>query len=101
MTWILDLDGVVWRGAEAIPGAAQAVARLRGRGERVVLVTNNSAMTVAEYQSKLDFFAVPTERDADLHGCAENRAGRSGRPAGCHALARRSAARHYWQRRPW
>ena len=63
MTWVLDLDGVLWRGDEPIPGAAQAVARLRARGQRVVFVTNNSATTVADFQSKLDFFAVPTERD--------------------------------------
>ena len=74
MTWVLDLDGVLWRGDEPIAGAAQAVARLRRRGERVVLVTNNSAMTLGEYQSKLDFFGVPTERD-DLVTSAQVAAG--------------------------
>jgi HAD superfamily hydrolase (TIGR01450 family) len=53
MTWVLDLDGVVWRGDEPIAGAAEAVARLRHRGERVALVTNNSSMTVSQCQEKL------------------------------------------------
>ena len=47
-TWALDLDGVLWRGAMPIPGAAEGVARLRARGERVVFLTNNAAPTVSE-----------------------------------------------------
>ena len=43
MAWVLDLDGVVWLADEPIPGAAEAVARLRAAGEAVVFVTNNSS----------------------------------------------------------
>jgi 4-nitrophenyl phosphatase len=53
MAWALDLDGVVWRGDAAIAGSADAVARLRSRGERVVFLTNNSALTVGQYTAKL------------------------------------------------
>ena len=53
MTWILDLDGVVWLADRPIAGSVEAVAQLRSR-ERVVLVTNNSSLTIAEYQAKLD-----------------------------------------------
>jgi 4-nitrophenyl phosphatase len=74
VTWVLDLDGVVWLGDEAIPGAAQAIGRLRARGDRVVMVTNNSALTITDYQAKLDFFGVPTERD-DLVTSAQVAAG--------------------------
>jgi ribonucleotide monophosphatase NagD (HAD superfamily) len=42
MAWVLDLDGVVWLGNTAIPGAAEAVADLRASGEQVAFVTNNS-----------------------------------------------------------
>lgn len=42
MAWVLDLDGVVWLGSTPIPGATDAVARLRAAGERVAFVTNNS-----------------------------------------------------------
>jgi HAD superfamily hydrolase (TIGR01450 family) len=65
MTWILDLDGVVWLADQRIPGSAEAVAALRQRGERVVLVTNNSSLTVAEYVAKLEHMGVPTDA-ADL-----------------------------------
>lgn len=53
MAWVLDLDGVVWLGATPIPGAAEAVARLRHAGEHVVFVTNNSFATVAQQEAKL------------------------------------------------
>jgi glycerol 3-phosphatase-2 len=51
--WVLDLDGVVWLGGEAIAGSAQAVARLRAAGHDVVFLTNNSGPTRAEYAAKL------------------------------------------------
>ncbi len=45
--WLLDLDGVLWLDGVAIPGAANAVARLRSLGARVAFVTNNSGPTVS------------------------------------------------------
>ena len=60
MTWILDLDGVVWLADQAIPGSAEAVGRLRARGERVGVVTNNSAMTVGGYVEKLERMGLAT-----------------------------------------
>jgi 4-nitrophenyl phosphatase len=53
MLWVFDLDGVVWLAGHAIPGSADAVARLRQVGDRVVFVTNNSTPTVAEYVARL------------------------------------------------
>ena len=52
--WVLDLDGVVWRGDVPIAGASSAVSSLRRAGHRVWCCTNNSAATVADYESKLD-----------------------------------------------
>lgn len=51
--WVLDLDGVVWVGGTALPGAAEAVERLRRSGASVVFVTNMSALTVADQEAKL------------------------------------------------
>jgi HAD superfamily hydrolase (TIGR01450 family) len=48
-----DLDGVIWRGEEAIPGAAGGVARLRAAGLRVVFLTNNSGARVADNVGRL------------------------------------------------
>src|SRR4051794_40826483 len=53
MAWILDLDGVVWLAETPIPGSPAAIDRLRGRGERVLFVTNNSFPTVAQYVAKM------------------------------------------------
>ena len=53
MAWVLDLDGVVWLDGIAIPGAANAIARLRAQGEKVIFLTNNSAPTVSEHLAKL------------------------------------------------
>jgi glycerol 3-phosphatase-2 len=74
MTWILDLDGVVWLGDQSIPGSAEAVARLRAAGQRVVLVTNNSSMTVGAYLAKLQHAGVPSD-PADLVTSAQVAAG--------------------------
>jgi glycerol 3-phosphatase-2 len=60
-TWALDLDGVLWRGAVNIPGAAEAVVRLRARGERVVFLTNNAAPTIAEHLAKLEGMGVAAD----------------------------------------
>jgi 4-nitrophenyl phosphatase len=74
MSWVLDLDGVLWLGDEPIPGAADAVARLRQAGRRVIFLTNNSSLTVAEYLKKLSGVGVPVEA-ADLVTSAQAAAG--------------------------
>ncbi|HEX7168806.1 MAG TPA: HAD-IIA family hydrolase [Acidimicrobiales bacterium] len=63
MTWVLDLDGVVWLADDPIPGSADAIARVRSEGAGVVFVTNNSSATVAEYLSKLERCGVPATDD--------------------------------------
>ena len=57
--WVLDLDGVVWLGEQPIPGAAEAVARLRAAGERVLFATNNSSVTIADQEAKLAGMGIP------------------------------------------
>ena len=42
---LFDLDGVLYRGAEPIPGAGATVERLRTLGKGIAFVTNNSART--------------------------------------------------------
>jgi 4-nitrophenyl phosphatase len=63
MAWIVDLDGVLWLGDVAIPGAAEAVAALRSNGERVLLVSNNSSARIADYLAKLQRLGMPTSSD--------------------------------------
>ena len=58
-----DLDGVVWRGDEPIPGAGAAISVLRDAGFRVVFVSNNSSEPVAEVAGKLAAAGVPPSSD--------------------------------------
>lgn len=53
MAWALDLDGVIWLAGEAIPGAVEAVARLREAREPLAFVTNNSFRRRAEVADAL------------------------------------------------
>lgn len=57
--WALDLDGVIWRGTETVPGAPEAVARLRDEGARVAFVTNSSARTPKQVAEKLASHGIP------------------------------------------
>jgi 4-nitrophenyl phosphatase len=50
---ILDMDGVLWRGDEPLPGMADLFAFFQARGIRFVLATNNSSRTPADYVAKL------------------------------------------------
>lgn len=62
-SFLLDIDGVLWRGGEEIPGALAAVRQLLSR-KRVWFVTNNSSLSRAAYAAKLsDKLAVPVSED--------------------------------------
>ena len=63
MAFALDLDGVIWLGEDPIPGAAEAVARLRAAGEAVVFCTNNSSQPVGAVEAKLAAHGIPAEGD--------------------------------------
>jgi len=58
MAWVFDLDGVIRLGPRPIPGAANAVARIREAGEEVAFVTNNSSHTIAEVRDELTSFGI-------------------------------------------
>ena len=51
--WVVDLDGVIWLADQPIPHGADAVARARAMGARLLFVTNNSSLTVGQYVTKL------------------------------------------------
>ncbi|HET7090618.1 MAG TPA: HAD-IIA family hydrolase [Anaerolineae bacterium] len=50
---IIDMDGVLWRGSEALPGITDFFAFLRRRAIRFVLATNNASRTEAQYAERL------------------------------------------------
>jgi 4-nitrophenyl phosphatase len=63
MAWVLDLDGVVWLGDRPIAGAAGGVAELRAAGHRVLFVTNNSSVRLADQEAKLAEHGIPAAGD--------------------------------------
>ena len=50
---LLDLDGTLWVGHEAIEGAAEAVSTLRRHEKRLAFLTNDAARSPDEYVRKL------------------------------------------------
>ena len=61
---LLDLDGTVYRGGSALPGASGAVTRLRREGTAMVFVTNNASRSpkqVAEHLTELGVDAATPE----------------------------------------
>ncbi len=51
--FLIDLDGVVWVGDEALPGAVDALNGLLQAGKGVVFVTNNPARPPGRYAERL------------------------------------------------
>ena len=51
--FLFDLDGVLYRGDDPVPGAAAAVAELRKAGKNLAFVTNNSSRTPEAVAAKL------------------------------------------------
>jgi len=56
-----DLDGVVWRGEQPIPGAAAGIERMRAAGLRVAFLTNNSGGRIADNLARLAAAGVTAE----------------------------------------
>jgi HAD superfamily hydrolase (TIGR01450 family) len=56
---IVDLDGVVWLGSRPVEGAADAIARLRASGTRVVFLTNDPQGSRDEQAARLSAAGIP------------------------------------------
>jgi glycerol 3-phosphatase-2 len=77
MVVVLDLDGVLWLGDVPLPGAAEAVGRMRAAGVPVLFLTNNSSLPVPAYVAKLAAMGVSATPDDILTSAL----------AGAHLLA--------------
>jgi glycerol 3-phosphatase-2 len=60
---LLDLDGVVYVGPDAVPGVPDALAAARKAGMRMGFVTNNAARTPEEVAAHLTELGVPAAED--------------------------------------
>jgi glycerol 3-phosphatase-2 len=60
---LLDLDGVVYVGPDAVPGVPEALAGARAAGMRLGFVTNNAARTPDDVAEHLAALGVPASTD--------------------------------------
>lgn len=59
--YILDLDGTLYRGNQALPGAVAVVEELVKKGALVRYLTNNSSLTRESYLKKLSGMGFPVQ----------------------------------------
>jgi len=60
---LVDLDGVLYRGAEPVPGIAAVLATRASRGDDVVYVTNNSMWYREDYVERIARMGAPVSAD--------------------------------------
>lgn len=58
---ILDMDGVLWRGNEAIGDLRSIFASIAKIGRKVIFATNNGTRTIGQYVEHLHSFGIPAE----------------------------------------
>jgi 4-nitrophenyl phosphatase len=58
---ILDMDGVLWRGAQPLGDLPAIFARLKAKNLRTILATNNATATAEQYLAKMRAFGVILE----------------------------------------
>jgi NagD protein len=59
--FLIDMDGVIYRGGEPIPGAIEFIARLREEDVPFLFLTNNSQRTRRDVATKLVRMGIPIE----------------------------------------
>ena len=60
---LVDLDGVVYRGADPVAGVAEVLADRAAGGDAIVYVTNNSMHYRADYVTRLSAMGAPVSAD--------------------------------------
>jgi 4-nitrophenyl phosphatase len=63
MLLLVDLDGVVYRGRDPVPGVAAVLADRAARGDDVVYVTNNAMHHRTDYVPRLEAMGAPVAAD--------------------------------------
>ncbi len=63
MLLLVDLDGVVYRGTDPVPGVAALLAERAAAGDDVVYITNNSMHYRADYVTRLAALGAPVTAD--------------------------------------
>jgi HAD superfamily hydrolase (TIGR01457 family) len=60
-TYLIDLDGVIYRGNEALPGAKEFIAWLEAHHKKYLFLTNNSFATALQVRAKLENLGISTD----------------------------------------
>jgi HAD superfamily hydrolase (TIGR01450 family) len=66
MLLLVDLDGVVYRGPEPVPGMPELLTRREAAGDIIVYVTNNSRWHRSEYRERLSNIGAPASLERIL-----------------------------------
>lgn len=72
--YLIDMDGVIYRGGQLIPGADAFVNRLLAEGVPFTFLTNNSQRARRDVAAKLRQMGIPAEPD-HVYTCADATAG--------------------------
>ena len=67
--YLIDMDGVIYRGSRLIPGADHFIQLLRQRGIPFLFLTNNSQRTRRDVATKLQRMGIQAKQD-DIFTCA-------------------------------
>jgi NagD protein len=62
-SYLIDMDGVIVRGSQLVPGADQFIKRLHDRGIKFLILTNNPIYTPADLQHRLQRLGVNVTPD--------------------------------------
>ena len=65
--YLIDMDGVLIRGMQLIPGAAEFIERLKARGSKFLVLTNNPIYTPGEPGPSLADHRPAYRNRPDLH----------------------------------
>ena len=59
--FLIDMDGVIYRGGQLIPGAAEFIAQLQHRGTPFTFLTNNSQRTRRDVATRLERMGIDVD----------------------------------------
>jgi ribonucleotide monophosphatase NagD (HAD superfamily) len=70
MLLCVDLDGVVYRGSEPVPGVGPLLTARRAAGDQIVYVTNNSFLRLDEYRARIESCGAPFSEEGIVTAAA-------------------------------
>lgn len=61
--FLLDMDGVIYKGSQPIPGSVDTIKRLYSRNKKIIFLTNNPSGSEAAYKKKLQRMGIKADSD--------------------------------------